>query len=308
MRILIAEDDITSRAMLAAVLKKSGHEVLETADGSEAWEILRQPDAPSLAILDWMMPEIDGLEVVGRIRSLDTDSPPYIIMLTSRDKKADVIAGLEAGADDYLAKPFDVGELQARVRVGQRLVELREALIVSREALAHQASHDPLTGLFNRRAVLDRLYNEIARSERHGEHLVVAICDIDNFKRVNDNYGHQTGDDVLLGLSKILVEHLRKYDIVGRMGGEEFLLVTPIKPGVDVLSIYERLCTRIEDAVIETRTGPLSVTVSIGIAFADGKKSVDETIGAADAALYQAKEAGRNRALVAKEEQYGRGR
>ena len=302
MRILIAEDDVTSRAMLAAVLRKGGHEVLETADGSEAWEILQQPDAPSLAILDWMMPEMDGLEVVGRIRSLDTDRPPYVIMLTSRDTKTDVIAGLEAGADDYLAKPFDVGELQARVRVGQRLVEMREALIISREALAHQASHDPLTGLFNRRAVLDRLHNEIARSERHGEQLVVAICDIDNFKRVNDNYGHQTGDDVLLGLSKILVDHLREYDIVGRMGGEEFLLVTPIKPGVDVLSIYERLCKRIEDTVVETRTGPLSVTVSIGIAFADGKKSLDETIGAADAALYRAKEAGRNRALMAEEE------
>ncbi|MBM4341671.1 MAG: response regulator transcription factor [Deltaproteobacteria bacterium] len=128
MRILIAEDDFTSRGMLAEVLKKAGHEPVETANGLEAWEALQQPDAPRLVILDWMMPEMDGLEVLRRVRAVETDRPPYILMLTSRTDKAEVIAGLDAGANDYLAKPFDVGELRARVEVGRRMVETQDAL------------------------------------------------------------------------------------------------------------------------------------------------------------------------------------
>jgi len=135
MRILIAEDDFTSRTVLAGVLRKSGHEVLETVNGAAAWDALRQPGAPALAILDWMMPEMDGQEVVRRVRALQTDRPPYIIMLTTKDEKADIIAGLEAGANDYLAKPFDPGELRARVEVGRRMVEMQDALASKVEAL-----------------------------------------------------------------------------------------------------------------------------------------------------------------------------
>lgn len=135
MRILIAEDDLTSRNVLAGVLRKSGHEVLETVNGAAAWDALRQPGAPALAILDWMMPEMDGQEVVRRVRALQTDRPPYIIMLTTKDEKADIIAGLEAGANDYLAKPFDPGELRARVEVGRRMVEMQDALASKVEAL-----------------------------------------------------------------------------------------------------------------------------------------------------------------------------
>lgn len=128
MRILIAEDDVTSRAVLMGVLKKQGHEVVVTVNGAEAWNAMQQPDAPRLAILDWMMPEMEGLEVCRRIQTLETDRPPYLIMLTAKDEKADIIAGLEAGADDYLAKPFDPGELRARVEVGRRVVELQQAI------------------------------------------------------------------------------------------------------------------------------------------------------------------------------------
>lgn len=219
MRILIAEDDFTSRTVLAGVLKKSGHEVVETINGAEAWDALRQPDAPPLVILDWMMPEVDGPEVVRRVRALQTDRPPYVIMLTTKGDKADIIAGLEAGANDYLAKPFDPGELRARVEVGRRMVEMQAALIKSREMLAQEASHDPLTGLLNRRAILDRLREEFARAGRHGDLLALGMCDIDHFKQVNDTYGHQTGDDVLCGLAQILSESIREYDSVGRMGG-----------------------------------------------------------------------------------------
>jgi DNA-binding response OmpR family regulator len=135
MRILIAEDDLTSRSMLAAVLRKAGHEVVETVDGATAWEALQRPDAPRLAILDWMMPGMDGLEVVRRVRALQTERSPYIMMLTAKGDRADIIAGLDAGANDYLAKPFHIGELRARVKVGCRLVETQDALAAKVEEL-----------------------------------------------------------------------------------------------------------------------------------------------------------------------------
>ncbi|MCX5829217.1 MAG: response regulator transcription factor [Deltaproteobacteria bacterium] len=129
MKILIAEDDLTSRTVLTAVLKKQGHDVAATVNGAEAWQAMQQPDAPRMAILDWMMPEMDGPEIVRRVRALQTDRPPYIIMLTAKGEKADIIAGLDVGADDYLAKPYDPGELRARIRVGQRILELQAAMV-----------------------------------------------------------------------------------------------------------------------------------------------------------------------------------
>ena len=141
MRVLIAEDDITSASMLAAVLKKNGHEVVETTCGSEAWEILQRPDAPRLAILDWMMPEMDGLQVVRLVRGMESSRPPYIIMLTTKGDKADIVAGLSVGADDYLTKPFDIGELRARVEVGRRMVEMQERLTEQIQKLNQALEH-----------------------------------------------------------------------------------------------------------------------------------------------------------------------
>jgi two-component system, cell cycle response regulator len=295
MNILIAEDDFTSRTLLSGVLKNMGHEVVETARGTDAWKILQNSDAPRLAVLDWMMPDMDGLEVVRQVRSLKTDRPPYLILLTARGEKSDIIVGLEAGADDYLAKPFDAGELRARVEVGRRMIEIQDALIQSREILAHQAAHDPLTGMLNRRAILDCLRKELARAGRHADILAVGMCDIDHFKPINDTYGHLTGDDVLCGLSKILINSLREYDFVGRLGGEEFLVITPLKAGVDCRQLFERLRTKIAESRIETRSGKLSVTVSIGVAHAAAGSTVDTLLEAADHALYQAKDNGRNR-------------
>ena len=157
MKILIADDDVTSRLVLTGVLKKCGHDVVVRVDGTEAWEAMRRPDAPALAILDWMMPGLAGVEVCRRVRSLQSDQPPYIIILTSKGEKADIVAGLEAGADDYLAKPFDPGELRARVDVGRRMIELQARLREAHDALAHEATHDPLTGTLNRRAFADVL-------------------------------------------------------------------------------------------------------------------------------------------------------
>jgi len=297
MQILISEDDFTSRIALTGVLQKNGYEVAVTVNGAEAWDVLRQPDAPRLAILDWMMPEMDGLEVVRRVRTLESDRPPYIILLTARDEKADIIVGLEAGANDYLAKPFDAGELRARVEVGRRLVELQDALCESREILRHQATHDPLTGLLNRRAIFDHLNKEIARQERQGGALAVGICDIDHFKRCNDTYGHQTGDEILCELARILKTQVREVDAVGRMGGEEFLIVVPLEGGCDYLSSFIRLCSLVEQTRIPTKAGNLSCTLSIGVACSTPGVTMDEILEAADAALYQAKNEGRNRVV-----------
>lgn len=299
MRILIAEDDNTSRTMLSAVLKKSGHEVIEAVNGAAAWAAMQRSNSAQLAILDWMMPEMDGLEVVRRIRALKSPLPPYIIMLTARGDKTDIIAGLNAGADDYLTKPFDAGELRARVDVGRRLIEMQAALAESRDVLAYQATHDPLTGILNRRAIIDHLHKELARAERYGDGLAIGMCDIDHFKLVNDRHGHQTGDDVLCAIAKIFSGYIRKYDAVGRVGGEEFLLVTSMRGGLDCASIYDRLCAIIADSKLETRTGVLSITVSIGVYCDVAGNSVDDILAAADAALYQAKEQGRNRVVYA---------
>ena len=299
MRILVADDDSTSRTVLAGVLKKAGHEVQAAVNGAEAWRVLRQPGAPALVILDWMMPGMDGPEVVRRIRALETDTPPYVLMLTSRGEKTDIIAGLDAGANDYLAKPFDPGELRARVEVGRRLVEMQAALIASREALAQQATHDPLTGLLNRRAILDKLHQELSRASRIGGAWAVGMCDIDHFKQVNDTYGHLTGDEVLCGLARILSESLRPYDSTGRMGGEEFLVIAAMQEQTDPEVIFDRLCLRVAESKMTTRSGELSVTLSIGVARGAAGITVDGILEAADAAMYQAKNEGRNRVVHA---------
>jgi len=285
MRILIAEDDLTSRSMLAAVLKKSGHDVVETADGTEAWEALQRVDAPRLVILDWVMPGMDGVEVCRKLRQLETDCPPYVIMLTGQADRKHVVEGLEAGADDYVAKPFERAELKARVDAGARIVSLQERL-------ANQATTDELTGLPNRRAGLEALGRELARSSREDLPLGVAILDVDHFKQVNDTHGHPAGDDVLRELAQRLNATLRPYDHLCRYGGEEFLLVSP---GATDSAPWERLRAAVAGSPFPTRVGDLDVTVSIGHTEGDGQSDPEALIAAADRGLYRAKEAGRNR-------------
>ena len=294
MKILIAEDDFTLRTILEAVLKKQGHEVTTTVNGAEAWSAMQQPDAPKLAILDWMMPEMDGIEVCRHTRTIETDEPPHIIMLTSRDEKADIIAGLEAGANDYLAKPYDVGELQARVEVGRRMIEMQAALVKSREALAHQAAHDPLTSILNRRAILGGLANELSRAGRDGSMVGIGMCDLDCFKRINDQYGHQVGDEVLCGFTRIVQGGLQKDDLFGRYGGEEFLVITPEFTEDAFETVYERLRERVAESTVPTGAGDISVTVSIGVSGGTSADPIDALLNKADAALYRAKTRGRN--------------
>ncbi|MBI9113305.1 diguanylate cyclase [Maridesulfovibrio ferrireducens] len=299
MRILIAEDDVTSRAVLEGILTQLGHEVVTTVNGVEALEILQQPDSPMLAILDWMMPELSGVEVIQEVRSIPTDSPPFLILLTAKDKKTDVVDGLNVGANDYLVKPYDKGELIARIGVGKRMIDLQAALVESQKDLAHQATHDPLTGAMNRRAIMASLEKDLERTLREDSVLGIGLLDIDHFKAVNDTYGHQTGDDVLCELVRTINSGLRKYDSLGRIGGEEFVVVMPGKVGADSVSQFERLRSSIQKTKMKTRTGDLAITVSVGVVCAPPGASIDDLLAMADEALYQAKAGGRNRVTLA---------
>ncbi len=299
MRVLIAEDDFTSRNILTAILKKWHHDPVVTKDGVEAWAVLQQPDAPKLILLDLDMPGMEGLEVCRRLRENESSNPPYVILLTGRGEKRDIVQGLEAGANDYIAKPYDNAELQARIGVGQRMIELQASLMEARNALEYLAMHDPLTGIFNRRAILDRLKAELSRAQREGGTLSVGMCDLDHFKKVNDTYGHQAGDDVLVAFTRCVQTNLRDYDCVGRYGGEEFLLVAAAPKGPIEGNLYERLRAQVADAEIKTKAGTTSITVSIGVAPGTGQSTMDALLTAADAALYQAKAGGRNRVAYA---------
>lgn len=303
MKILIADDDITSRSLLAGILKKNGHEVTAVVNGKEAWEHMQLPDAPHLAIIDWIMPEMDGPDVIRNIRTIPTDFPPYLIMLTAKGSKEDIIQGLNAGANDYLSKPFDPGELHARIGVGQRMIELQTSVLESREKLAHEASHDPLTGLLNRRAILERLGIELERAKRNQARLVVTMLDIDHFKSINDTHGHHAGDVVIQALAKIMTDNVRKYDMVGRVGGEEFLIILPVNEQgqeTDCQAILERLRITVQGNTIDAQASqPLKITISIGAAVARPDDTIDTLLDKADTALYAAKNEGRNRLVMA---------
>ena len=300
MRILTAEDDVTSRNILSAMLRKWGFDPVATEDGNAAWAALQLPDAPKLVLLDRNMPGMEGLEVCRRLRRRESSNPPYVILLTDRGEKGDIVQGLEAGANDYVSKPYDNEELQARIRVGQRMLELQTRLLEALNAVAHQATHDFLTGILNRRAILDRLAQEISRAGREDGKLSVGMFDLDHFKTVNDTHGHQAGDDVLIAFTQRIQAQLRDYDGVGRYGGEEFLVIAAVPKGQTEGSLYERLRAEVGHAPIQTKAGPISITVSIGVARGAGESTVDALLAAADAALYQAKADGRNRVAYAR--------
>ena len=268
--------------------------------------MLQKPEAPRLILLDWNMPGLEGLEVCRRLRKKETTNPSYVILLTGRGDKSDIVLGLEAGANDYIAKPYDNAELLARIRVGQRMLELQDSLLEIQAALAHQATHDALTGIFNRRAILEQLTRELARALRQGVSISVGMCDIDHFKEINDRFGHQAGDEVLVAFARSLQNNLREYDYVGRYGGEEFLIIaTGSNNTQSDEGLYERLREQVAALAVKTKAGNISVTVSIGTAAGSGKSTVDALLAAADAALYQAKEAGRNRVVRSQEKKNG---
>jgi diguanylate cyclase (GGDEF)-like protein len=300
---LIAEDDPVFRHLLQSWLQKWDYRVVALSNGLDAWNVLQQDDAPKMAILDWMMPGMDGVEICSRVRGQKHGFYRYILLLTAKDNKNDVVAGLEAGADDYLTKPFDVDELRARVRSGRRILELQDALVKAHDALQFEAVHDHLTGLLNRGAILDLLRREGARSQRAGDALGVMMIDIDHFKKINDSQGHLIGDVVLMEVAKRLSAAVRGYDAVGRYGGEEFLVVLPGCGPADLVTSAERLRNSIAECPVDTSAGLVPVTLSLGIlSLLPGKRQsldYEAMLRAADQALYRAKANGRNRVEMA---------
>jgi two-component system cell cycle response regulator len=295
---LVADDDTASRLVLEKMLTKWGYEVVTAATGGEAWRILTSDDSPDIAVLDWMMPELDGVEVCRRIRALELSSPPYLLLLTGRDNKQDIAVGLESGASDYLQKPVDRDELRARLLVGKRFAELNRRLLDMQAELRRQALTDSLTHIMNRRAVLGRLTEEIARAPRQGLPLSIGVLDIDHFKVINDTLGHAGGDAVLQAVVERGVKTLRAYDAIGRIGGEEFLLVMPGVGSRDTEIVLERLRRAVADKPVSTQGQEVTVTVSIGGAVCQGE-TMDELLKLADDALYKAKNEGRNRVVLA---------
>jgi diguanylate cyclase (GGDEF)-like protein len=296
-KILIADDSIVSRHLLEATLCKWGYDVAVACDGAQALELLQQDQAPALAILDWMMPGMTGLEVCRRIRQRGREPYIYILLLTSKSQKEDLIEGMEAGADDYITKPFDQHELQVRLRAGKRLADLQAQLMAAREALREQATKDSLTHLWNRSSILDMLDRELARSGREHTPIGVVIVDLDHFKSVNDSHGHLAGDAVLCEAARRMQGAIRQYDSMGRYGGEEFLILLP---GCDEQSSFtqaERLRKQLAQAEMSLSDTSLRLTASFGVTCATpGEPWSHETlIRKADEALYLAKKLGRNR-------------
>lgn len=296
MRILVAEDEPTQLLLLRRLLTKWGHDVVVARDGEEAWFALTGDSPPNLAILDWIMPAMDGLRICQELRKLPGKEYIYILILTARDHKKDLVEALEAGADDYLTKPFDSQELKARLHAGKRILDLHEQLLQANRNLQFQASHDALTGLLNRGAILQALFNEFARSRRERKPVGIILADVDHFKSINDIYGHTAGDVVLRHVGQTTCSVVRTYDSVGRYGGEEFLIVVP---GCDAAAARKKAeeirVTVSGEAIQTTGTLAIAVTVSMGVISVCAPTDYQEVVDAADVALYRAKREGRNR-------------
>jgi two-component system cell cycle response regulator len=306
-RILLAEDDLISRRLVEQVLASAGYEVLNVSEGDAAAAILCSDGGPRLALLDWMMPGMDGPSVCREVRRKREDPYVYMILLTVKENKEDVIAGLEAGADDYLKKPVHPAELKARLRSGRRILELEDKLIRAREEMRFKATHDALTSLWNRGFVLELMQRELERARRERTYVAVLLCDLYNFKEVHDQYGHLAGDEVMRETARRLLASVRSYDMVGRYGGEEFIVLLTGCNSARSLERAEQIRAAIADRPARTDSGPISITTSIGVVTSEdwGYLNVEQFLREADAALYRAKSAGRNRLVLSCPESVG---
>ena len=303
MRILIADDSIVSRHLLDATLRKWGYEVVVACDGQEAWNALQGENPPNIAILDWVMPGLTGPDVCKRVRENSHDAEgtyTYILLLSSKSQKEDLIEGLESGADDYLTKPFDQHELKVRLRAGKRIIDLQRELLAAREELREQATKDFLTRLWNRSSILDILQRELTRGARESRPVGVVLTDLDRFKLVNDTFGHFAGDAVLREFSRRMVQCIRPYDSIGRYGGEEFLVILPGCDEACTAGQAERMRVALAGEPMMINDARQVVTGSFGATtWMPGTPAHPENlIRVADSALYMAKNHGRNKVVI----------
>jgi two-component system, cell cycle response regulator len=304
MRVLIVDDDIAYLQLLSIILKSKNHKVIEARDGKSAWRCIQNDPVP-FVITDWMLPEMDGLDLIRRIRAADFPTYTYIILLTAKHTKGDIVNGLESGADDYLTKPFDLDELRARINIGERIISLETRQRETMAQLYKLATRDNLTGLLNRSALYERAEKELSRAIREQAPLSMIMMDIDHFKNINDNFGHLVGDKALCSVADSVSRKKRQYDLIGRWGGEEFLLILPGTDAKEALLVAERLREEVATTSLSLPgADPIHVKVSIGIACLQPNHmlSFDDLLQRADHALYQAKNQGRDRVCLYSEE------
>ena len=298
MKILIADDDAVSRTMVRRMLVQSGYEVVTASDGDEAARVLTEEDGPRLALLDWMMPGLDGPSVCRAVRCCARRAYIYIVLLTSKDTKEDLVTGLEAGADDYLTKPCNPLELKARLTTGERILNLEDHLVEAREEMRFKATHDALTLLLDRGAIMAELAAEVARLTAPEKEFSTILCDVDHFKNINDTYGHPVGDEILREVGRRLKIAVREADVVGRYGGEEFLLLLDGCGAGALAASAGRICRAVSSKPFKTGVGLLHVTISAGalhVGQQGAPHTVERILQKVDAALYRAKEEGRDR-------------
>jgi diguanylate cyclase (GGDEF)-like protein len=298
--ILLAEDDPVTRMLMTRFLKKAGYEVDAVANGSEALDKMTTRYYPIL-VTDWEMPEMDGIGLCKAVRNMQLDGYVYALLLTARDSKEHIIAGLEAGADDYLVKPVHEAELVARLNAGRRILNLEHSLRVANQRNRILSITDALTGAYNRRYLMEQLPRELERCRRYAFPLSVLMCDIDHFKQINDVRGHAAGDDVLQQFAARAQKSIRtNSDWVARYGGEEFLIVLPETAYTGAMHVAEKIRQLIAATPFPTRTGEAPVTVSVGVASTgpsgpDIMLKTEAMIRCADECLYRSKQEGRDR-------------
>jgi two-component system, cell cycle response regulator len=302
MRALIADDDLIITTILSNALSRMGMQVTVAHDGDLAWQALNSLQPPGIAILDWMMPNLDGLELCRRIRNTPRLAGTYVVLVTGRDSREDLVAGLEAGADDYMVKPINIAELQARIGVGLRVAKLQQSLAQkvrelrsTRDHLALLASTDALTGVYSRRWWFDMAEKEFSRARRYNRTFSLLMADLDWFKQINDTHGHEAGDRVLNQFGQMLRQTCRKSDVIGRLGGEEFTVLLPETSA----KAAQRLATRITEGcltvIVDPMAGDAKCSCSVGVTeVRPDDERLDSVLTRADQALYAAKRAGRN--------------
>jgi diguanylate cyclase (GGDEF)-like protein len=298
LKILVVESSPITLQLIERNLQCWGYDVISFSSEPECQSIILSEECPRIALLDWSSPSIDGLELCRMIRGRNKDSYIYTILLSSKNKPEDLVKGLNAGADDYITKPFNTHELQVRLRTGERIIQLQSDLLETRELLQQAAITDTLTGLFNRRALYSHMQQELIRSKRGDSPFGLIMLDIDHFKSVNDSYGHITGDHVLREASHRILKSIREYDVAGRYGGEEFLVQTPDCSEQSTSCIAERIRQSFQNTPFHVSNHSIPISVSAGFMSVQGKAfdcNIEILVNHIDKALYKAKRNGRNR-------------
>ena len=299
MKILVADDEPVNRRLLEILLNKWGYEVSVAADGDEAWRALQTSTRPRIAILDWMMPGLDGVQVCRKLREDETLPSTYVILLTAKQATEGENGRFESVADDYLPKPYAANELKARLRAAKRIIDLEDQLRTASDVINTETTRDSLTGFWNRSSILEILHRELYRARRQNSTLSVLMVDINRLKQINHQHGHLAGDAIMREAARRIVASVRRYDAVGRYDGGQFVIVSPTCDSTGARSQALRIQSKISETPFKIFKGEFPITISLGIATSSNNPEAHELLSAADAALTEAKKTGPNQAELA---------